>query len=262
MTCRICSEGGGAPAVSDVAPLDTPPVVSAFAIACRSPKGVLYEDDKVRVGWMESQPYADRIGGAGFFFQNKLGGALTNFSVSIGQASSLSVKLQDMDPTIPAGASGKMGVQVRLEDAYSDPPVATISFATDRPTQMALRIPIVVTKFSKGHTIADPAQFPGFWGQAAATECQANLTTSRALERGSLEGMLSALNCSPMAKIDPNPANIVAGARASTAAGEVWCLIRLQCAPNKTQFILSARGSNKEYAKGVFNVIVAQLKSV
>ena len=65
-----------------------------------------------------------------------------------------------------------------------------------------------------------------------------------------------------MANMDPNPANLVAGAQLVTATGQQWCLIRLECAASKNQFRLSVRSMTDEFAKGVKNIIKQQLLSV
>ena len=161
--------GAPAPQASASAePDSSPAVLRAFATACRSPKGVLYEDDKIQIGWMEHQPYADRMGVVGFFFKNKTPGPFSCFTVAIPPAATLSLKLQDMNPNLPAGASANMGVQVRIEEPFPDPPVANISFVMGdgTPVQLALRVPIVVTKFSKGYAVSDAAQFSQMWQQA------------------------------------------------------------------------------------------------
>jgi len=257
--------GAPAPQASASAePDSSPAVLRAFATACRSPKGVLYEDDKIQIGWMEHQPYADRMGVVGFFFKNKTPGPFSCFTVAIPPAATLSLKLQDMNPNLPAGASANMGVQVRIEEPFPDPPVANISFVMGdgTPVQLALRVPIVVTKFSKGYAVSDAPQFSQMWQQGAASESQQTFTTGRPLEQASLKGLLGALNCSNMESIDPNPQNIVAGAQTTTATGQIWGMVRLECAATKTQFRISTRASNKEYAAGLMNIIAANMKTV
>jgi AP-2 complex subunit alpha len=255
--------GDAPPAVSAAAPLETPAVLKAFATACRSPKGVLYEDDKIQIGWLEQQAYADRQGLCSFFFANRQPGPLTDFTVSI-SPTQLNIQLQDMAGTIPAGGNAKMGVQVRLEEPYPEAPVATISFKLPNNTsvQYGLRIPVVVTKFCKGYSCNNIQQFGNLWSQGAQTESQVTFTTSRPLERASLEGLFTSLNCTNMASMDPNPANIAAGLQTTTASGQQWCLLRLECAATKTQFRLTTRAMSKEYAEGVMKVIQTQMNSV
>jgi len=120
----------------------------------------------------------------------------------------------------------------------------------------------VVSKFSKPYSASNAQQFAQLWGQGAQSESQATFSTARPLERPSLEGLLTALNCSNMTSMDPNPANIVAGAQIITASGQQWCLVRLECAASKNQFRLSVRAMSKEYAHGMMNIIQAQLLSV
>ena len=104
-----------------------------------------------------------------------------------------------------------MGIQLRLEEAMSEPPVATISYQINgKVMSLALRMPIVVTKFILGYACASSAQFTALWAQGSGAESQATFTTSRPLERASLEGLLGTLGFSIMA-MDPNPLNIVAG---------------------------------------------------
>lgn len=259
---------GGGPSVPSAPsgtapPLDTPAVQKAFATAVRSPKGVLYEDGQIQVGWMEHQPYADRNGVVGFFFGNKSGQPITGLSVNLSPGPHLSVMLQDIDGNIAPGGSTKMGVKVRLEEAFAEAPVATINFVCGgSPVSLGLRVPITMSKFSKGYSVSNAGQFGPLWAQGAATEAQATFTTSRGLERGSLEGLLGSLSCSNMASVDPNPQNIVAGAQTAVASGQQWCLMRLECAPSKTQFRLSARAMSKEYAQAMMSTIQAQLLSV
>ena len=62
--------------------------------------------------------------------------------------------------------------------------------------------------------------------------------------------------------MDPNPANLVAGAQIVTATGQQWCLVRLECAANKTQFRLSTRAMSKEFALAIKNILHGQMLSV
>ena len=257
------SSAAPAPGGGDSAPLDTPAVLKAYAAACRSPKGVLYEDDKIQIGWMEHSPFdpATRLGVVGFFFGNKSGAPMQNFKVSLTAGGKMSIKLQEMDPNVQQQA--KMGVQVRLEEPFAEGPVAAINFvANGQPVSLNIRVPLVVTKFAKPYGCQNAQQFGRLWGQGAATECQATFRTGRPLEQASLAGLLGNLKCGNMANMDPNPANLVAGTQLTTASGQQWCLIRLECAANKTQFRLSTRSMTKEFAQGVMTTIQQQLLSV
>jgi len=244
--------------------LSTPAVVKAFSLASRSPKGVIYEDEMLQIGWSEVKPYAANLGTVSLHFTNKSPAAFSQFAMTFPDSKELKFRVgQAMDPNIQPGGKGQMGLYAKMEDPFPEPPVATFSFSGPTgPVSFALKLPIVLTKFVTGYACQNGAAFSDLWGKGAAQEVQVTFQTSKQLARPSLEGLLKSLNCSNMPGIDPNAANIVAGCQLESASGKAWCLIRMECLPTMKDFRLTTRGSSKNFAQGTLSIIHTQMLSV
>ena len=76
------SIGSSAPAaVRSVEPEEK--VSPSMSLLLRSTKGVLYEDSNLQIGWLEAQPYANRIGQIGLYYQLRASAALEQFEATV-----------------------------------------------------------------------------------------------------------------------------------------------------------------------------------
>lgn len=203
-----------------------------------SDEGVLYEDIQIQVG-IKSR-YQGHIGQLAVYMGNKVSAPLTSFTtkVDVDDPEALSVTFAKMPATMVAPRSQSQQIlHVECKKAFTTPPVITISFLAGSHQTIALRLPVVLTKFIEP-VILGASDFFERWKLIGGPPREAqgifpvNLTSSGELDRERQQQVILGQKLSILPDVDPNPNNFVsAGVLHMSGDGKVGCLLRLE--PNR-----------------------------
>jgi AP-2 complex subunit alpha len=218
-----------------------------------SHEGVLYEDVQLQVG-IKSR-YQGHVGQIAIYMGNKLSAPFTSFTtkIDVDEPEALSVSFAKIPPNVIAPRTQSQQVlHVECKKPFSKPPVLTISFLAGALQTVALRLPIVLSKFIEPVTLGQ-AEFFERWKLIGGPprESQAvftiPLTTSGGLDSEKHRTVVSGCNLTALANVDPNLSNVVgAGVLHMSTDGKVGCLMRLE--PNKDAKVGLPRESHRTYA--------------
>ena len=235
------------PATSDNHPrLSTGPNVDRwFDKLTYTPEGVLYEDDQVQIG-VKSR-YQGHIGQLAVYVGNKVSAPLTSFTTTIhvSDPDALSVTFAKMPPSIISPrAQTQQLLHVECKNMFSSPPILSISYLAGSHQTIALRLPIIVTKFFE-HVKLGPSEFFERWKLIGGPPREAQsvfpleLSSTGQLDLDKHRGVVSGHRLNVLDGIDPNPNNLVAaGVLHMAVEGKVGCLLRLE--PNREAKVWNA----------------------
>jgi len=128
-------------------------------------------------------------------------------------------------------------LHVECKKVFTTPPIITISFLAGSHQTIALRLPVVLTKFIEPVTLGAQDFFErwrliGGAPREAQSVFPINLTSSGELDHERHRQIISGQKLSVLAEVDPNPNNFVgAGVLHTSSDGKVGCLLRLE--PNR-----------------------------
>jgi AP-2 complex subunit alpha len=203
-----------------------------------SDEGILYEDIQIQVG-IKSR-YQAHIGQLAVYMGNKIAAPLTSFTtkVEVDDPEALSVTFAKMPSTMVGPRSQSQQIlHVECKKVFTTPPIMTISFLAGSHQTIALRLPVVITKFIEP-VILGATDFFERWRLIGGPPREAqsvfpiNLTKGGELNRDRHKEVISGQKLSILSDVDPNLNNIVgAGILHSSADGKVGCLVRLE--PNR-----------------------------
>ncbi|KAH9023756.1 Adaptor protein complex AP-2 alpha subunit [Lactarius hengduanensis] len=203
-----------------------------------SDEGVLYEDVQIQVG-IKSR-YQGHIGQLAVYMGNKISAPLTSFTtkVDVDDPEALSVTFAKMPATMVAPRSQSQQIlHVECKKAFTTPPVITVSFLAGSHQTIALRLPVVLTKFIEP-VILGASDFFERWKLIGGPPREAqgifpvNLTSSGELDRERQQQVILGQKLSILPDVDPSPNNFVgAGVLHMSGDGKVGCLLRLE--PNR-----------------------------
>jgi len=168
--------------------------------------------------------------------------------------------------TIPARSQIQVLLHVECKRVFAVPPILSISFLTGSHQTVALRLPIVVTKFFE-HVKLGPADFFERWkligGPPRETQTifPIELTSSGQLDIAKNKQVISGHGLNLLTDVDPNPNNIVgAGVLHMSADGKVGCLLRFE--PNREAKLcrLTVRSTSEQVAAEVEKLLQKPLK--
>lgn len=200
--------------------------------------GVLYEDVQLQIG-VKSR-YHTHLGQLAIYMGNKLAAPMTSFTATLtsGAPDALAVSFAKMPPTtIAPRTQAQLLLQVECKRPFSAPPTMTVSFLAGSHQSIALRVPVVVTKFFE-HVSLGQADFFERWRLIGGPPREAQgvipikLTDAGNLDLARQQKVVAGHRLNILEGIDPNTNNIVAAAVLHTSgAGKVGCLMRVE--PNK-----------------------------
>lgn len=203
-----------------------------------SNEGVLYEDVQIQVG-IKSR-YQGHIGQLAVYMGNKISAPLTSFTtkVDVDDPEALSVTFAKMPATMVAPRSQSQQIlHVECKKAFTTPPIMTISFLAGSHQTIALRLPVVLTKFIEP-VVLGASDFFERWKliggppREAQSVFPVNLTGGGELDHERQQQVISGQKLSVLPDVDPNPNNFVgAGVLHMSGEGKVGCLLRLE--PNR-----------------------------
>ena len=203
-----------------------------------SDEGVLYEDVQIQVG-IKSR-YQGHIGQLAVYMGNKISAPLTGFTtkVDVDDPESLSITFAKMPTTMVAPRSQSQQIlHVECKKVFTTPPIMTISFLAGSHQTIALRLPVVLTKFFEP-VVLDASDFFERWRLIGGPPREAQsvfpikLGNSGDLNHDRHKQVISGQKLSILPDVDPNLNNLVgAGVLHTAVDGKVGCLLRLE--PNR-----------------------------
>ncbi len=203
-----------------------------------SDEGVLYEDVQIQVG-IKSR-YQGHIGQLAIYMGNKVSAPLTSFTtkLDVDDPEALSVTFAKMPSTMVAPRSQSQQIlHVECKKVFTTPPIMTVSFLAGSHQTIALRLPVVLTKFVEP-VVLGSSDFFERWKLIGGPPREAqsifpiNLTSGGELDRERQQRVISGQKLSILPDVDPNPNNLVcAGVLHTSNDGKVGCLLRLE--PNR-----------------------------
>ncbi|KAI9512584.1 Adaptor protein complex AP-2 alpha subunit [Russula earlei] len=203
-----------------------------------SNEGVLYEDVQIQVG-IKSR-YQAHIGQLAVYMGNKVSAPFTSFTtkLDVDDPEALSVTFAKMPASmVPPRSQSQQILHVECKKVFTTPPIITISFLAGSHQTIALRLPVVLTKFIEPITLG-AADFFERWRLIGGPPREAqsvfpiNLTASGDLNQERHQRVISGHKLSILPDVDPNPDNFVgAGVLHMSGDGKVGCLLRVE--PNR-----------------------------
>ncbi|KAI0033181.1 adaptin N terminal region-domain-containing protein [Vararia minispora EC-137] len=201
-------------------------------------EGVLYEDVQLQVG-IKSR-YQGNLGQLAIYMGNKLSAPFTSFTtkVDVDDPEAVSVSFAKMPPsTIASRTQSQQILHVECKKPFTTPPVLTISFLAGALQTVALRLPVVLSKFVEPVTLGQ-AEFFERWKLIGGPprEAQSVFTIPLAptgnLDSDKHRAVVAGHHMAILPNVDPNLNNLVgAGVLHMSTDGKVGCLLRLE--PNQ-----------------------------
>ena len=215
-----------------------PSVERWFEKLTYSNEGVLYEDVQIQIG-IKSR-YQSSTGQLAVYIGNKISAPFTSFTTTIhvDEPEALSVTFAKMPPTtIAPRTQSQQILHVECKKVFKVPPILTISFLAGSHQTIALRLPIVLTKFLEQVTLSQ-ANFFERWKLIGGPPREVQnvftipLTSTDQVDHGRYRQVITGQRLNILSDVDPNPEIIVsAGVLHMSVDGKVGCLMRIE--PNK-----------------------------
>ncbi|RDX55850.1 Adaptor protein complex AP-2 alpha subunit [Lentinus brumalis] len=203
-----------------------------------SAEGVLYEDVQIQVG-LKSR-YHGTLGQVAVYVGNKMSAPLTSFTTTLHneEPEALSVSFVKIAPsTLAPRTQIQQIIQVECKKLFKTPPILVVSFLAGSHQTIAVRIPIVITKFLEGVKLG-ATDFFERWKLIGGPPREAQSVFPIALDAtGHIDvarqrQVVSGYGFQVLEGVDPNPSNVVGASILHTAVdGKVGCLLRLE--PNR-----------------------------
>lgn len=150
---------------------------------------------------------------------------------------------------------------------FTTPPVLSISFLAGSHQTLAIRLPIVATKFFE-HVKLGSTDFFERWKLIGGPPREAQqvfpieLDSVGQLDLPKYRQVVTGHRLNNLEEVDPNPNNIVAaGVLHTSIDGKVGCLLRLE--PNREAKLcrLTVRSTSEEVASEVLKLILKPIKA-
>jgi AP-2 complex subunit alpha len=206
--------------------------------------GILFEDVQVQIG-IKSR-YQSHMGQVAVYIGNKITTPLTSFTttVHVDDPKALSVTFAKIpSSTIPSRTQTQQLLHVECKQMFKTPPTLTVSFLAGSHQTIAVRLPIVITKFI-AHVKLGPTDFFERWKLIGGPPREVQkvfpvtLTSAGKLDLAKHRQVVVGHQLNILEDIDPNPNNLVAaGVLHMSTEGKVGCLLRLE--PNQEAKVCS-----------------------
>lgn len=203
-----------------------------------SADGVLYEDVQIQIG-IKSR-YHGHIGQLAVYIGNKISAPLTSFTATlhVEETDALSASFAKIAPSMIAPRTQTQQViHVECKKPFSSPPILSVSFLAGAHQTIAIRLPIVITKFIEQVKLGQ-AEFFERWKLIGGPPRESQsifpiaLTEAGQIDTAKQRQVVSGSSLNVLENVDPNPTNIVAaGILHMSEDGKVGCLMRLE--PNR-----------------------------
>lgn len=245
-----------------------PSVERWFEKLTYSNEGVLYEDVQIQIG-IKSR-YQSSTGQLAVYIGNKISAPFTSFTTTIhvDEPEALSVTFAKMPPTtIAPRTQSQQILHVECKKVFKVPPILTISFLAGSHQTIALRLPIVLTKFLEQVTLSQ-ANFFERWKLIGGPPREVQnvftipLTSTDQVDHGRYRQVITGQRLNILSDVDPNPENIVsAGVLHMSVDGKVGCLMRIE--PNKEAKLcrMTVRSTSEDAAGEVQRLVQKPLST-
>ncbi|GBE77945.1 Adaptor protein complex AP-2 alpha subunit [Sparassis latifolia] len=201
-------------------------------------EGVLYEDVQIQIG-IKSR-YHGHLGQLAVYIGNKISAPLTSFTATLHmeQTDALSVTFAKIAPsTIAPRTQTQQLLHVECKKPFTSPPVLTVSFLAGAHQAIAVRLPIIMTKFVE-HVKLGQVDFFERWKLIGGPPRESQsifpitLDDSGHVDLARQRQVVLGFSFNVLDGVDPNPSNLVgAGILHMSVDGKVGCLLRLE--PNR-----------------------------
>ncbi|THH16895.1 hypothetical protein EW146_g3827 [Bondarzewia mesenterica] len=231
-------------------------------------EGVLYEDIQVQIG-VKSR-YQGHIGQLAIYIGNKISAPFTSFTTTIhvDDPEALSVTFAKMPPTmVPSRTQSQQILHVECKKVFKTPPIMTISFLAGSHQTIAIRLPVVLTKFFEPVSFGQ-ADFFERWKLIGGPPREVQsvftipLTSAGEMDHARQRQIILGQRLNILSNVDPNPSNVVsAGVLHMSLDGKVGCLMRLE--PNKEAKLcrITVRSTSEDVAGEVQRLIQKPLST-
>lgn len=209
-----------------------------FEKLCYSAEGVLYEDVQMQIG-IKSR-YHGHIGQLAVYFGNKVSAPLTSFTTQlhVEEPDAISVSFAKIAPnTIASRTQTQQLIHVECKKPFSKPPILSVSFLAGAHQTIAIRLPVIITKFMESVKLEQSAFFER-WKLIGGPPRESqgifpiNLNDAGHIDLTKQRQVVSGHSLHVLEGVDPNPNNVVsAGILHMSVDGKVGCLMRLE--PNR-----------------------------
>ncbi|OBZ79000.1 AP-2 complex subunit alpha-2 [Grifola frondosa] len=225
-------------------------------------EGVLYEDVQLQIG-VKSR-YHGHLGQVAIYIGNKMSAPLTSFTMTlhVPDSEALTATFTKIAPNILGSRTQtQQVVQVECKKPFKNPPIMSVSFLAGAHQTIAVRLPIVITKFLDGVKLGQ-ADFFERWKLIGGPprESQSvfpiSLDASGHIDLVHQRQVVTGHGFQALEGIDPNPSNLVgAGILHMSVDGKVGCLMRLE--PNREAKLsrVTVRSTSEDVAAEVQTLI-------
>ncbi|KAJ8489783.1 hypothetical protein ONZ51_g2744 [Trametes cubensis] len=224
--------------------------------------GVLYEDVQIQIG-IKSR-YQGPVGQVAVYIGNKMSAPLTSFTTALHteENEALSASFVKIAPsTLAPRTQIQQIVQVECKKVFRKPPILVVSFLAGAHQAIAVRLPIVISKFLEGVKLG-PTDFFERWKLIGGPPREAqsifpiSLDATGHIDLAKQRQVVSGHGFQILEGIDPNPSNLVGAGIVHTAVdGKVGCLLRLE--PNKEAKLsrITIRSTSEDVASEVQKLV-------
>lgn len=229
-----------------------------FEKLCCSNEGILYEDIQIQMG--VKTEYHGHLGRVAIYFGNKVTAPFTSFTVTVtsDDPDALSLSFAKIPPNIvnPRAQTQQL-LQVECKKFFSTPPILTVSFIAGSHQSLAIRLPIVITKFLDPVKLGS-GEFFERWKLIGGPPREAqrifpiSLDSTGHIDIARNRKVLSGHRLAILDDVDSNTVNLVGAAVLHTStAGKVGCLVRVE--PNREAKLcrVTVRSTSEEVAMEV-----------
>ncbi|CDO71573.1 hypothetical protein BN946_scf184911.g43 [Trametes cinnabarina] len=227
-----------------------------------TPEGVLYEDVQIQIG-IKSK-YQGPVGQVAVYVGNKMSAPLTSFTTALHteEGEALTASFIKIAPSMLAPRTQiQQIVQVECKKVFRKPPILVVSFIAGAHQAIAVRLPIVITKFLEGVKLG-PADFFERWKLIGGPPREAQsifpiaLDATGHIDLAKQRQVVAGHGFQILEGIDPNPSNLVGAGIVHTAVdGKVGCLLRLE--PNREAKLsrVTIRSTSEDVASEVQKLV-------
>ncbi|TBU35254.1 Adaptor protein complex AP-2 alpha subunit [Dichomitus squalens] len=224
--------------------------------------GVLYEDVQIQVG-VKSR-YHGPLGQVAVYIGNKMSAPLTSFTTTLHteEPEALTASFVKIAPsTLAPRTQIQQIVQVECKKIFKVPPILVVSFLAGAHQTIAVRLPIVITKFLEGVKLGS-GDFFERWKLIGGPPREAqgifpiSLDATGHIDTAKQRQVVSGYGFQVLDGIDPNPSNVVGAGILHTAVdGKVGCLLRLE--PNREAKLsrVTVRSTSEDVATEVQKLV-------
>ncbi|KAI0963578.1 hypothetical protein AcW1_000619 [Taiwanofungus camphoratus] len=227
-----------------------------------SAEGVLYEDVQIQIG-IKSR-YHGHLGQLAVYMGNKISAPLTSFTATlhVEEPDAISATFTKIAPSMIAPRTQTQQLlHVECKKPFTKPPILAVSFLAGSHQTIAVRLPIVITKFLE-HVKLGQADFFERWRLIGGPPREAQsifpitLDAAGHIDRGKQRQIVSGFSFNLLNDVDPNPNNLVgAGILHMSADGKVGCLMRLE--PNRDAKLcrITVRSTSEDVASEIQKLV-------